>query len=448
MEYELRIIVEKVSVSSQKVVRRDTIKIYDVERPKSIVDLGLRHAEQIALLEKVQNVMLAEQAGLLDSGNKVCPQCGQKLKKNGSRTSSFHAVFTDHQLKIQQHCCENHECSWRSSPTVNSLFGTSIHPDLGKLQCFQGALYSYREAQKNLELVNCRPRSINNHTQVKRITGKVGEVLSLENYQTPSPAECAAPANQLIVQVDGGHVPVQEKGKRSFEALSAVIYQPESIKEIDKNHRQIIEKNCVVSAMEDELKTIKTYVINAALKQGLSEQTRVTGLADGAKKCWSVLLALQPHCQSLEGILDWFHIGKKFQNVDQALGESFAKSLESAKSELWHGKAETALAKLALIRENVTDEEKRVKLQGLYDYLYRNQNYLVNYEQRKQANQTYTSTVAESHIDTLINARHKKTGKMQWTREGAHQVLQIRAMMACNQWKGIDTKTVLSALVA
>lgn len=56
MEYELGIIVEKVSVSSQKVVRRNTRKIYDVERPKSIVDLGLQHAEQIALLEKVQNI--------------------------------------------------------------------------------------------------------------------------------------------------------------------------------------------------------------------------------------------------------------------------------------------------------------------------------------------------------------------------------------------------------
>jgi len=186
MEYELRIIVEKVSVSNQEVVRRDTIKTYDVERPESILDLGLRHAEQISLLEKVQNAVLAEQASLLDSGNKICPKCGQKLKKNGSRTSSFHAVFSDHQLKIQQHCCENPECSWRSSPTVNSLFGTSIHPDLGKLQSEQGALYSYREAQKNLEKVNCKPRSINNHTQVKRLTGKVGEILSQQNYQTPS----------------------------------------------------------------------------------------------------------------------------------------------------------------------------------------------------------------------------------------------------------------------
>ena len=48
MEYELRIIVEKVVVSSQEVVKGDTVKIYDVKRPESILDLGLRHAEQIS----------------------------------------------------------------------------------------------------------------------------------------------------------------------------------------------------------------------------------------------------------------------------------------------------------------------------------------------------------------------------------------------------------------
>jgi hypothetical protein len=41
MDYELRIIVEKVAVSSQEVVKRDTIKIYDIQRPESIIDLGI-----------------------------------------------------------------------------------------------------------------------------------------------------------------------------------------------------------------------------------------------------------------------------------------------------------------------------------------------------------------------------------------------------------------------
>ena len=41
MDYELRIIVEKVAMSSQEVVKRDTIKTYNIQRPESIIDLGL-----------------------------------------------------------------------------------------------------------------------------------------------------------------------------------------------------------------------------------------------------------------------------------------------------------------------------------------------------------------------------------------------------------------------
>jgi len=51
MEYELRIVVEKVAVSSQQVVNRDTLKIYDVSSCIN-PELGLRHEEQISLLEK------------------------------------------------------------------------------------------------------------------------------------------------------------------------------------------------------------------------------------------------------------------------------------------------------------------------------------------------------------------------------------------------------------
>jgi hypothetical protein len=35
---------------------------------------------------------------------------------------------------------------------------------------------------------------------------------------------------------------------------------------------------------------------------------------------------------------------------------------------------------------------------------------------------------------------------MQWTREGAHNILQIRAAMASNEWDYIWQETILSAL--
>ena len=190
------------------------------------------------------------------------------------------------------------------------------------------------------------------------------------------------------------------------------------------------------------------YLCSTTKKQGISQETQVTALADGAKNCWSVLAAIQPECATLECILDWFHIVQKFQNVKNALGEAFAASLESAKWKLWHGNTDDALTKLALLRDNVSEEAQRSKLTGLYEYIHRNQAYIVNYEAREQANKTYTSQVAESHIDALINARHKRTKKMQWTREGAHHVLQIRAMMASDEWESTCQGAVLSALGA
>ena len=78
MDYEFRVIVEKVSVTSQKVVERDTIKIYDIKPPESILDLGLRHEEQISLLSKVQSHLLAEQSKLIDPGYDACPKCGRE----------------------------------------------------------------------------------------------------------------------------------------------------------------------------------------------------------------------------------------------------------------------------------------------------------------------------------------------------------------------------------
>jgi hypothetical protein len=85
---------------------------------------------------------------------------------------------------------------------------------------------------------------------------------------------------------------------------------------------------------------------------------------------------------------------------------------------------------------------------GLHDYIQRNQAYIINYDERDNAKNPYTSQVAASQVDALMNARHKKTRKMQWTREGAHHVLQIRAMIASEAWESKWQNAVLSALKA
>jgi len=74
---------------------------------------------------------------------------------------------------------------------------------------------------------------------------------------------------------------------KPFLALST-----ESIRRIDQHHREINSKSLALSAEDDHLATMKTYLLNAALKQGMKPDTVVTALADGACNCWSVILSL------------------------------------------------------------------------------------------------------------------------------------------------------------
>jgi uncharacterized protein (DUF4415 family) len=138
----------------------------------------------------------------------------------------------------------------------------------------------------------------------------------------------------------------------------------------------------------------------------------------------------------------------RFQNVRSAVEEADKETLERVKWTLWDGKSEQALSKLKILMTNVTDAKKHSKLEKLYDYLKNNQADLINYEERDQQNKTYTSQVAESHIESIINAQHKKTKKMQWTREGAHNVLEIRGMIASKEWGDGWQTPVVSALRA
>jgi hypothetical protein len=46
-------------------------------------------------------------------------------------------------------------------------------------------------------------------------------------------------------------------------------------------------------------------------------------------------------------------------------------------------------------------------------HLENNLDYLINYDEREKANKPFTSQMAESHIDSVINARHNRKQKMQ-----------------------------------
>jgi ribosomal protein S27AE len=447
MGYNLRVIIEKVNAADNQVISRDEIAEYKIEKAKTILDIGLRHSTQVQLLKKVQDALLKEQSILFTADQKKCPKCGELFHRNGYKASDFHAVFSDHRLKVQRLFCKN--CGESVVESVKSLFGTSIHPDLYKLQCELGANHSYLKSESHLTALCQEERKINNRQRIKKIANAVGQQLEKKKIRPHKITKEYKSAAHLTVQIDGGHIKNKVANKGSFEALSAKIYKPESVVASSKGHTHIIEKSCAASAKDDKQKTMKKLVQQAAKKQGMTKETAVTVLADGAKNCWNVAKSLMPLCASLLFILDWFHIAKKFQTIINISAENEHTKFTLIKEQVWCGEIAVALQKLEKLKLTIENEKLQSKINGLYGYLKRNKERVVNYKERAKNKLIYTSHVAESTVEHLINDRYKRKQKMQWTREGAHNLLQIRASIASNdwvyEWEDIIMKTIQEA---
>ncbi len=175
--------------------------------PEEITDLGLRHSEQIELLQKIQDNLLNKQSEYLKENISHCPKCGNKLRKNGANKCSFNAVFTDHKVPVYRQLCG--KCQWSSVPSIDSLFGTHMHPDLIKMQCEEAAAQSYSKAQESLNRKACKKRKVNSTMTIHGVIERVGNYISQHPDETIPEVQ---PASELVIQVDGGHIKAKKDG--------------------------------------------------------------------------------------------------------------------------------------------------------------------------------------------------------------------------------------------
>ncbi|WP_100551087.1 hypothetical protein [Caedibacter taeniospiralis] len=89
----------------------------------------------------------------------------------------------------------------------------------------------------------------------------------------------------------------------------------------------------------------------------MTKQIKLTAVCDGAASCWSVIDSLSDKCQSIDRILDWFHLSMKFKN--SGLGnKQLNEKLDGAKWYLWHGQIEDAIGRLEELKQEVTKRDK------------------------------------------------------------------------------------------
>lgn len=135
---------------------------------------------------------------------------------------------------------------------------------------------------------------------------------------------------------------------------------------------------------------------------------------------------------SMTCILDWFHIGKKIQNI--AMPDEVSKEkLSRVKWHLWRGNVDLACARLKQLI-GLVDEKYHDLLQKLLNYITNNKDKIINYRLRKEQGFVFTSQLAESTVESLINQRCKRQQQMRWSREGLNPILQIRAAIFSDDW--------------
>lgn len=230
-----------------------------------------------------------------------------------------------------------------------------------------------------------------------------------------------------------------------MEAMTAVVYRPESLISNTKETRNYLSsKHCAASVKDDNQEDIISSTLMACLKQGLSNKTHVTALCDGAKNCWNIISAITPLCASMTCILDWFHITMKMQNM--AFPEPLKIKFMRVKWHLWRGNSERALVRITQLKESVQAKSEKDKLDKFQTYIENNVHRIVDYRARQKNGLIFTSHMAESTVESLINRRCKGQQHMLWSREGLEPILQIRAALGSQgEWGKLWRTAVLNA---
>jgi hypothetical protein len=425
----IRFLAQCIDESTGDVLEESIMSTEVLQKASTLQDLGYTHVQQIDFLQQIQDFKISRQI-MLNTVD-TCPNCASKTVKAGVFTSKFHAVLTDHKVALQRTSCK---CGWYGNCSLDGMFGSNIHPDLLKKQALQGSKESYKKSSQSLNAESAKKRSVNGHSQIARTIKLVGEELEKTNTLKKKIEESKS-VPELIANIDGGHIKALG-ANRSFEAMVAAIYQPKNLKKVDENHNVLEVKTVVASAKNDDQTTIKALFRNACITEGMGKSTEVICLADGADNCQSIAYSIAEDCKKVTYILDWFHISMKFQNI--SIPEEQKELLQSVKWNLWHGNCDKALERLKELMGIETiakDKSLSLKLSKLFTYISNNEDGIINYEERKHKGLVFTSNLAESTVNTLINERQKGKQKMLWSREGAHNILQIRAAVRSNSWK-------------
>src|SRR5215813_31254 len=406
--------------------------------------LGLTLAEAKQLLTQLQQHVVAHQASLFVTTRAYCEACGTLLRRKEETTRVLRTLFGTMFLTSPRlyHCrCRTHTIT--TFRPLTELLSASTTPELLFLETKWASLISYGMTARVLkdflpldETLNAT--TIQNHTLAvaQRCEGEVGEDQDVVAESCPGDGgPLSLPKGPFSVGLDGGYVRDWEQKQRHFEVIVGKSVPPD----------QPAKCFGFVPSYDTKAKRRLGEVLQA---QGVHDTQPLTFLSDGGETVRT--LPLQLHSQS-EQLLDWVHLTmrvtvlgqyiKGLIRVDRVVGESIRKRLNSVKWLLWHGKVDNALTRLGNLERGINHfidlyprfPQLKKAVQKFRTYIENNRGCIPNYGQRYRRGETISTAFVESTVNYVLSKRFVKKQSMQWTKRGAHLLLQTRVKTLNNE---------------
>ena len=451
MKFKLQLVTELECGESKTVA-----DIFTIERGELCAEnLGLKLDEAKQILEVIQRTIVQKQVENFEKTQKQCLQCSSFKKSKGFYPLTFRSLFCNVRLDCQRlfHCACS-ELEAKSFSPLSELLPQHSAPELVYMETKWSSLVSFEMAAmllKDLLPVNSTTNAVTvrNHTHAvaQRLEQEMGDEEAMFASGCPMEwAELPHPDGPITVGIDGTYVREWADKKKQFEII------------IGKSIPDDGQAKCFGFVQSFDKKP-KRRLFDVLTGQGMQMNQQIIFLSDGGEDVRSLQLYMNPQA---EHVLDWFHITMRLtvlkncatgiKSMNKKVGEEALKYVNSAKWYLWHGNVYSALDAIENLNDCLSPEQcdedendiwsksqkpKLAKIQGYVEefqvYIQRNAHCLVNYGERYHAGERISTGFTESAVNYVVNKRFSKRQQMQWSKSGAHLLLQTRTQVLNGQ---------------
>ena len=412
----------------------------------AVLDKGHAHHEEIGLsieegkelLVNLQDRMVAAQAEAFCASRAFCPCCRRRLRRNGALSIRYRTVFGDIPVTSPRYYrCSCNGTGARTFSPLTTLLPDHVAPELLWLEAKWASLVSFGVTVDLLRDVlpvgaglNAETVRSHLHRTAKRMEDELAdEKVSCIQSSQRDRAAMPVPEGPITVGLDGGYVRSCSKGQPHFKVIvgkSIPADRPDRYIGLVQSHDTKPRRR-----LHDVLKD-----------QGWQENQPVTFMTDGADTVRNLTRDMAP---AGEHLLDWFHItmritvmgqyvkGLSHPNPDE--GAQLGRLLRRIKGYLWHGNlhgGQRAIDDLLMDVENLETDYPGInalrKAAGEFrTYIENNASMIPNYAERHRYGERVSTGFVESTVNTVVGKRFCKRQQMQWSKSGAHLMLQTRA---------------------